>query len=178
MAGVIQRKGDWMQTFTGKQFWPCDPRPEDVCLEDIAHALSLCCRFNGHCLHHYSVAQHSVLVSENVSAEFALYGLLHDAAEAYVCDVPRPLKPMLEGYAAIEAKVHAAICSRFGLSPVMPAEVKRVDNAILVDEARSIMARPPADWHLPEPGLGIKIQVWAPAFARAKFLQRYAELTE
>lgn len=68
------RRGDWIQTFTGRRFWPLDPRPEDVCIEDIAHALSLKCRFGGHCTRFYSVAEHSVHVSNYVPAEFALWG--------------------------------------------------------------------------------------------------------
>ena len=85
----MKRKGDWMQTHSGIQFWPLDPRPEDILIEDIAHALSNQCRFAGHCCFHYSVAQHSVLVSENVPAQDAMWGLLHDAGEAYLVDLPR-----------------------------------------------------------------------------------------
>jgi hypothetical protein len=89
------RKGSWQQTFTGRQFWPCDPRPEDVCLEDIAHHLALMCRFGGACRVFYSVAEHSVRVAElvwdrtNGDREAALAGLLHDASEAYLVDIPK-----------------------------------------------------------------------------------------
>src|SRR5262245_27549306 len=109
MRGEIQmsqRIGDWMQTISGRKFWPLDPRPEEVCIEDIGHALSLVCRFGGHCHTFYSVAEHSVRVSllaedmakssahwtdENIRM-IALSGLLHDAAEAYIGDMVRPLK--------------------------------------------------------------------------------------
>ena len=69
---VSARKGDWMQTYTGRQFWPIDPRANEVHIEDIAHALSMMCRYNGHCRTFYSVAEHSVLVSQHVPPEHAL----------------------------------------------------------------------------------------------------------
>lgn len=174
---MIERKGDWMQTATGSQFWPCDPRPEDIHIEDIAHALSLICRFNGHCRGHYSVAQHSVLVSDALPRELALWGLLHDASEAYIADVPRPLKPFLTNYRDLEDAVMLAVCERFGLSPEMPAEVKRVDNAILADEAIWCMDRAPAPWNLPEPALGVAITPWTWRRARHRFLTKFHGLT-
>ena len=82
------RNGSWLQTYTGIQFWPLDPRPEEIDIQDIAHALSLLCRFNGHCQRFYSVAEHSVHVSTILAPEFGLWGLLHDAAEAYLSDIP------------------------------------------------------------------------------------------
>jgi 5'-deoxynucleotidase YfbR-like HD superfamily hydrolase len=108
MSDRSARVGNWSQTFTGLQFWPCDPRREDVRVEDIAHALALQCRFAGHCRVPYSVAEHSVRVAEWVWDETSgdrrasLAALLHDASEAYCVDVPRPLKPYLTGYREIE----------------------------------------------------------------------------
>jgi uncharacterized protein len=90
------RTGDWIQTYTGKQFWPLSPLPEDIVIEDIAHALSMQCRFGGHVRTFYSVAQHSVHVSLLVEPQYALWGLLHDAAEAYLVDLPRPIKKFSE----------------------------------------------------------------------------------
>ncbi|MFG0247924.1 MAG: phosphohydrolase, partial [Phycisphaeraceae bacterium JB051] len=78
----------WIQTYTGKAFYPLREDPGIIDIRDIAHALSLQCRFNGHCSDFYSVAQHSVHVSEVVPQAFALWGLLHDAAEAYMSDLP------------------------------------------------------------------------------------------
>lgn len=82
----------WIQTFTGKQFWPLTPKAEDVCIEDIAHALAFKCRFGGHCKTFYSVAEHSCRVAEILRPEHQLIGLLHDAAEAYLPDVAAPIK--------------------------------------------------------------------------------------
>src|SRR5258708_302056 len=87
------RRGNWMQTYTGRAYWPADPRAEDVCIEDIAHALSLLCRYTGHCKRFYSVAEHSILISQVVPPEYAFFGLMHDAQEAYINDLARPIKP-------------------------------------------------------------------------------------
>ena len=88
----------WIQTFTGRAFDLSSPQPEQVCTEDIAHALANCCRYAGHSRWHYSVAQHSLLVAEIVAAtdpELALAALLHDAAEAYIGDWSSPLKALM-----------------------------------------------------------------------------------
>src|ERR1017187_10636100 len=75
-------------TFSGIHFWPLLPNPADIRIEDIAHALSNQCRFAGHAREFYSVAEHSVRVSQLCPPEDALWGLLHDASEAYLTDVP------------------------------------------------------------------------------------------
>lgn len=171
------RKGDWMQTATGRQFWPIDPRPEEISIIDIAHALSNLCRYAGHCSEFYSVAQHSVLVSRALPRGLRFWGLLHDASEAYLVDIPRPLKPFLTGYHEAEDRVMAAVVHAFRLTPAtMPPEVKRVDNAIAADEAAQIMVAPPAAWRLPEPALGIRIRPWSPEAARNAFLADYTRL--
>ena len=175
----MTRYGDWMQTFTGRAFWPMDPRPEDVCIEDIAHALSMQCRYAGHCRVFFPVAQHSLLVARHLPPELRLWGLLHDSPEAYLVDVPRPVKPFLRGYREAEDRVMDAIVQAFGLRPErMPDEVKRVDTAILADEARQLMAPSPMPWHLPEPPLGIKIGPMQPAEARDEFIRVFHELDD
>ena len=170
------RKGDWMQTYTGRVFWPLDPAPQDVCIEDIAHALSMSCRYNGHTRRFYSVAEHSVLVSRHVPPEDALWGLLHDATEAYLPDVIRPIKPHLTGFKEIENRLMDVICQRFQLSQGMPQSVHHADSAILTDEQMQVMGRPPRDWNLPYPGLGVQIRCWLPSDAEADFLSRFHEL--
>jgi len=97
MSETITNKEVWIATYTGGRFYPLDPRPEDVCIADIAHSLSQICRFNGQTLQFYSVAQHSVLVSKLLgqggpSPIHEFMGLKHDAAEAYLCDLVRPIK--------------------------------------------------------------------------------------
>src|ERR1035437_1784040 len=108
-------RGDWMQVYSGARFYPLDPRPDEIDAADIAHALSLLCRYGGHVDRFYSVAEHCVLMSRAVAPENALAALLHDATEAYVVDVPRPLKRCLRDYAPIEAAVWRAIASRFSV---------------------------------------------------------------
>lgn len=176
MTEALVRAGDWMQTVSGRQFWPIDPRPEDIFIEDIAHALSMICRFNGHCERFYSVAEHSVLVSENVPARDALWGLLHDASEAYIADIVRPAKRFIDGYKDLERNIMVAVCSAFDLPYDEPASVKRADNAILADEAAQIMGAKPKDWFLPEPPLGVRIIGLQPAQAKRAFLQRFVDL--
>src|SRR5689334_2642685 len=116
-------RGDWMQTFTGRRFYPLSPRPGEIDPADIAHALSLLCRYGGHVDRFYSVAEHCVLMSQAVAPEDALAALLHDATEAYVVDVPRPLKRQLAGYREIEEQVWFAIAYRFRLDYELPAAV-------------------------------------------------------
>lgn len=147
VACLRVRRGDWIQTFTGRQFWPIDPRPEDVEIEDIAHALSLLCRFTGHVREFYSVAQHSVLVAclvEEQHPDLALAALLHDASEAYLVDVPRPIKPFLDGYRIIEQAVSHVIAERFNVNPLHLDDqvVKGADRVLLRTEQRDLM--PPA----------------------------------
>lgn len=86
---------DWIQTYTGKKFFPLHPHQNEYVIEDIAHALSMKCRFAGHCNAFYSVAEHSVKVSRIVAPESQLWGLLHDAAEAYLPDVCQPIKSQI-----------------------------------------------------------------------------------
>lgn len=168
----------WIQTFTGKQFFPLNPSPEDLDIRDIAHALSLQCRFNGHCLQFYSVAEHSVRVSEWLEGELSLWGLLHDAAEAYLGDVVRPLKRQLDTYNEIETRLLRVVADRYGLSWPMPEDVAVADTRLLAAEARDIMAPPPAPWELMglEP-LPMRIEPWTAGQAEQRYLDRYAALS-
>ncbi|MGM4906282.1 phosphohydrolase [Tardiphaga sp. 866_E4_N2_1] len=171
-------RGDWIQTATGKQFWPIDPRPHEVEIQDIAHALSMLCRFGGHCRRFYSVAEHSVLLSRVASPQNKLWALLHDASEAYLVDVPRPLKPFLVGYREAEDKIMRAVEVRFHLHLGMPDEVKRIDMAILTDERAQNMEPAPVPWSTDTSPLGVTLQFWSPEEAKAQFLATFAELAE
>lgn len=173
-----RRAGDWIQMNSGIAFWPLDPRADEVRIEDIAHSLSLLCRFGGHCRRFYSVAEHSVHVARQVSREAALWGLLHDASEAYVCDLPRPLKRMLPGYSMIEKRVHLAIAEHFGLSPEIPAEVKTADEAMLLAEADQLMAVPPMPWEERGRRAPVRLRCWSPERAQHEFVAAFELLTK
>jgi hypothetical protein len=177
--GMSERYGDWIQTYTGRQFWPLDPRPDEIFIEDIAHSLSNQCRYSGHCESFYSVAQHSVLVSWAVPQEYAMWGLLHDAAEAYLVDLPRPLKRFSEMgtlYRGIEAQLMLQVCSRFGLDIVEPECVKYADNVLLMTEKRDLMKHAPAKWVETAVPLNERIYPAEPREAKAMFLRRYYAL--
>lgn len=173
----MTRVGDWIQTYTGGQFWPMDPRWDEVHLEDIAHALSMLCRFNGHCRRFYSVAEHSVLVSRQASRRNALWGLLHDASEAYLADVPRPVKPFLPGYKATEQLVQDVVCFRFGLPLDMPEEIHEIDGRIVITERALNMAPCAHEWsHQAEP-LDVALEFWTPEEAERAFIDEFDILT-
>ena len=176
---VESRKGSFMQTYSGRKFWPLDPRPEEVHIEDIAHSLSLQCRYAGHCISFYSVAEHSVHVARWLLTKFgpltALHGLLHDAPEAYVVDVPRPLKRHLDHYRAIEERVwRQAVAPRFGLAAIIPAAVHEADNRIIADELKLLR---PMEWHARhDDPLGVPVAGWHPDAAEDEFLACYVML--
>lgn len=165
----------WTQTYSGRAFTPLDPRPEDVELSDIAHALSLQCRFNGHCRFPYSVAQHSVYVACQLPPAMAPYGIIHDAAEAYLGDMVRPVKSLFPLFSDLEDRVLGAICAAVGLpwpwSADVLAAVKSADNAVLAAECRQILGPLPRPWApLPPPPVDLTIIPWEWQDARERWL--------
>jgi hypothetical protein len=178
MSNDDARKGTWLQTASGRMFWPLDPRPEDVLIEDVAHHLSHLCRFAGACREFYSVAEHSVHVSEHCEPKDALWGLLHDAAEAYCVDMPRPIKLHLPDYQRIEHRVQTAVLEKFGLQWPEPESVVEADARMLFTECRDLMQKPPSSWKLArEPYTNLQIYPWSPEEARVQFLSRFHELS-
>lgn len=170
---------NWIQTRSGIHFDVIEPRAEDLDIADIAHALSLKCRFNGHCEVFYSVAEHSVRVARILPPVMKLHGLLHDGAEAYLPDVPRPIKPLLVGFRMIEAGIERAILGKWEAVSLIHKswqEVKCADNILLATEARDLMGDP-QDWQLPEPPLAERIIPWSPAQAEYAFLYLFAMLS-
>jgi hypothetical protein len=168
---------DWIQTWTGLQFRPLQPAPGTIDIRDIAHSLSLLCRFNGHCHRFYSVAEHSVRLSRIVPPEHALWGLLHDAAEAYISDLPRPVKRQVPAFVAFEDQLLATIMARFGQGWPMPSEVREADDRMLATEQRDLMTHPPASWGHAVTPLPSPIEPMDPLSAEAAFLERFRELT-
>lgn len=136
----------WIETFTGVMFRPLDPRPRDIKIEDIAHALSNLCRYAGHTKEFYSVAQHSILVAEQCPDDCKLWGLLHDAAEAYIADLPRPVKRCLPDYKVIEEELLRTVAARFRLPYPIPQVVLDIDTKMLKIEHRDVMVRHGNEW--------------------------------
>ena len=176
----MNRQGTWMQTVSGKVFWPIDPRPEELDINDIAHALGMMCRYGGHCNRFYSVAEHSVLMASyaeaNLGTEIAQIALMHDATEAYLTDVIRPVKAHLSNYREIENRLWLCIAERFSLPQVIPDEVHHLDNCILRDEMEALHMPPPMEWNIPNQRLGVHITGWDPKFAGWAFLGMYQKL--
>ncbi|VVB53016.1 Uncharacterised protein [uncultured archaeon] len=167
----------WIQTFTGKFFYPLEPEESDYCIEDIAHALSNICRFTGQCDRFYSVAQHSLIVSELVPPELMVQGLLHDASEAYITDIARPLKhlPAFDGYREIERRTQAAVFKALGVEDKGHLAIKTADGLLLRNEAKCLKLLTPEWWHHRLPDLGIDIKPMSPTEAEAAFLKKWRE---
>ncbi len=177
------RLGDWMVTFRGIVFWPLDPRPEEVDVRDIAHHLARTCRWNGAVRKYYSVAEHCVLLAAHFTdghpRELARWALLHDAAEAYIGDVIRPLKHSLTGYAEIERRLEHVIWARFGLEGDLPAIVKTADTAIIGDERAHLFRDSSIERQIRregETGLGLRPFEWSPQRATMEFLSSFNDL--
>lgn len=168
----------WIQTFTGKAFWPLSPQLAAIDIVDIAHALAMKCRYTGHTRHFYSVAQHSVLVSHVVPTADRRWGLLHDATEAYLPDVARPVKKNLPGFVEIEDRLMECIATKFRLGGTMPVSVKEADVILLATERRDLMSDAPYRWTSTEnvDPLINTIDPWGPELAKERFLQRFKEL--
>lgn len=157
----------WITTYTGKKFHFRDPKPEEICIEDIAHALSLKCRYSGHCKYLYSVAQHSLHVAFLLPGELKLSGLLHDAAEAYIPDIPRPVKVSF-GLREFEDRLLSVIEAKYGL--VKSRVIKEADNVMIATEASQLMDNMDGWAKLPEP-LKYKIDYYSPLEMEDKFLR-------
>lgn len=168
---------DWIQTYSGNAFYPTDPKPEDVRIEDIAHALSLICRYTGHVKEFYSVAQHSVIAS--MYCKDKMWALMHDAAEAYLADIARPIKHEMKKFVECENKLMDVIAVKFGLSLPMPEEVHVIDRILLATEKRDLMSPSKLIWSAidgVEP-LDKSIIPWTPERAEAEFMERFNELS-
>jgi hypothetical protein len=174
--------GPYIQTVSGRRFNPLNPDPAEIDIADIARALSNQCRFGGNCRCFYSVANHSCLVADLLAerggdVEAQLWALLHDASEAYLVDLPHPLKHRSELgrlYAEAEDTLQAAICQRFQLPLAPPALLKEVDRALLATERRAVAQ---IAWEWPELNgvepLDLEIDPWLPERAYDEFLARY-----
>ena len=154
-----------IRTFSGIYIDPFDPKPEDIEIIDIAHALSQMPRFGGHLPGFYSVAQHSIDVLNYLTSRDKLAGLLHDASEAYILDIPRPIKHRLSNYKACELKLMKVIAKKFGFKYPLSKEVKLADEAQLQWEWNTLMLTG-----------GVRINFLKPQFFERQFLEIFNNL--
>ena len=170
--------GPSIRLFSGAWLDLSSPETSDFTIEDIAQGLALQCRYAGQCRDFYSVAEHSLLVSDIVS-EDPLGALLHDAAEAFLGDVTRPLKQMLPDYRKIESQMQRAILERFGLSLIPNPAIKRADLRVLAAEQHQVMPEGTDEWAKRdgiEPA-NVTVRFLVPSEAKRRFLARYEMLT-
>lgn len=175
-----------ISTWTGRQVYPLDPKPDQICLEDIAHGLSNKCRYNGQSLF-YSVAEHCVHLADwclkHGDKQLARYALLHDAAEAYLPDVIAPIKPLFKKFKKYEDKMLAVIFEALGapaISDLNARILKDADRRICLNERDAVLPnhRPETKWPADnlDPLDGVEIFCWPPDGAYYNFKARYAEL--
>jgi uncharacterized protein len=179
------RAATFIETYTGRPFWPLRPSKEAISIIDIAHALSNQCRYSGHVKFFYSVAQHCCLLSQWLaehggSSLDCLQILMHDAAEAYLVDIPRPVKQYMPQYRVWDHAINDVVRDWMGWKhlPILPIQ-DDLDSRIIVDERAQLMD--PArlnDWgHKMEP-VGVNIEPWTPQEAEHAFLVLYASYTK
>jgi len=137
---------NWILTHTGKRFDLFEPDADMIDPRDISHSLAHLCRFNGHTREFYSVAQHSCIVAELVPEEHKLTALLHDAPEAYLGDMTKPLKQWIHAYQDFEDWVWQRVCQRFDIAAELPACVHQADLIALATERRDLKPTDPAIW--------------------------------
>jgi uncharacterized protein len=169
------KRGYFMTTFSRTRFWPMDPRAEDMNIVDVAHHLAQQARFNGALDRFYSVAEHCVLGSYLVPQEYAFDFLMHDAAEAWLGDMIRPMKNFTQLgdlYKAIEVNVERVVKRKWGLADITPAPVKDVDQEMCLIEmtqGRGVkFVTPPR----------IKLFFWNWSRAEREFMTRFEELNK
>jgi hypothetical protein len=177
--------GPYLQTVSGRFVNPFDPDPAQLDIGDIARALANVCRFGGHCRSFYSVAQHSVIVSELVEqrggdVEDTFAALMHDASEAYLGDMPHPIKhrsPLGTAFKEAESHLERVLAEHFNIKSGVP-EIKRVDRALLATERRALSGE---NWHWPEldgvEPLDLELTTWPPDEAAKAFLARFEALS-
>lgn len=176
---------EYIETVSGKKFFLMRPTFD---IQDIAHALANNCRYTGHVLHRYSVAEHCVLVSlimeDHIPGSDPFEGLMHDAHEAYIGDMASPWKRLLPDYNAHEARIELAMRQWAGLSDKISKEAKLADYTALILEARQLLPSKAANWGLSTEIVSLAdkveadymIKCYDPGSARHEFMYRYNQL--
>lgn len=190
-------RGFFIWTYSGRKFYPLDPHTDEVHITDIARGLSNECRYSGQVAHYYSVAEHCLLISKEAETRAringwfeagvhaaALWGLLHDATEAYIGDIVRPLKytRVFKGYRKCEQKLELVIREHFKPWLSTPSYVtdlvRKLDTRILADESIALITNPDPVYIQENFGnrLGVTIRGLLPEEAEQLFLERFREL--
>ena len=175
------RAAEFIETYTGRKFYSLEPSAADVSVIDIAHALSNQCRYSGHTDSFYSTAQHCCILAsyvENImhgSALDCLQILIHDAAEAYLVDLARPIKQHMPEFRKWDKKIQYVVRDWLGLTDIaIPAWQDDLDTRIIVDERAQIMADSDNDWGMGGVSpLGVKVEPWSAKMAEQQFLFRF-----
>ncbi len=173
-------RGFFIHTYSGKQCWPLDSRPDEIDLISIAHALACSTRFNGHTRSPYSIAQHSVLVSRYCDPSVALEGLMHDATEAYIGDIVLPVKCQFPQIEEAEKRLWEIIAGVFDLDPgPFHPSIVHADKVVLATEARDLFNEE-APWVR---DLGVepveeRIMPWDWVYAQEQFIIQYLKLKD
>lgn len=182
-TALMGDRGDWIQTSSGRKFFPFDPRPEEIFIEDIAAGLSRQCRFGGQLrrgVEFYSTAEHSIALARHFrdrgESRLAKWALMHDAPEAYLNELVTPIKRRMPAYREVETRLMWEICGKFGLDFEEPQEVRDADRRIVSDERHCVMAEPPAPWTDEKEPIGAIIVCYPPIMAYHAFLLHFQEL--
>lgn len=170
---------NWIETNSGKYFRYQENNPENIMIEDVAHSLSQLCRFSGQCNQFYSVAQHSCIVHDYAPSHLKIEGLLHDASEAFISDIPRPVKTIIPEIKELEQIIQMQVAQRFKFSWPFTSQIEILDSQLMLAEAKQLFTQEVA-WTVEglDP-LNVKINhCWNSKVAKAEFLNRFDLLLE
>ena len=168
---------DWIETHSARYFQYLHPNPENLLIEDIAHGLSHICRFSGQCLEFYSVAQHSCIVHDNAPDHLKLEGLLHDASEAYISDIPRPVKTIIPQIKELEHRIQMQVSQRFKFSFPYSNQIQLLDTQLMLAEAQQLFTQQVAWWVDGLDPLDVIVTpCWTPKLAKSEFLRRFDDI--
>ena len=174
------KEGHFIQTISGKKVWPFSLELEDIDIGDIAHSLSMQCRFNGQITKFYSVAEHcyfaSKMIDEYLGPVAQLEALLHDGCEAYIGDMVMPLKRSFSEFRKLEEDITNKVWKKFNLSGDYRLFVDIVDVKMCATEAKQLIVGDLSDWKLSETPYNFSLPCWNPAKANIEFIKRYNEL--
>lgn len=164
---------NWIQVYGGIAFDLDNPDPKTITIENIAHSLSMLCRFGGHCNRFYSVAEHSVHCYDQANDKDKKEALLHDGTEAFVVDLVTPVKLMLPEYKKLEDRIDLVIRSKFGLPESITPQVKKIDRRMLMTEKQQLMDKAPRSWDRTDNPYSFELPCWSPDQAKEEFLKRW-----